>query len=102
MDLEVFCPKFIPESLFVDFPKSNHQPVNKPFITPKSPYMFDPVNYPAEGTLYRIGCHGDPALPLKPVVKNQKSMIRKVLDISSGLGVFFRIQSLNQFLKASL
>jgi len=100
MDFKILCPEFIPETRFVDLPESDHQPVLKPLITPSSSDMFDYVNYPAEGTLYRIGCHGDPALPLKPVVKNQKSILRKVLDTGSGLRVLFRIKSLYQFIKA--
>jgi len=100
MDVKIFSPKFSPESRLIDLPKSNHQPVDKPLITPPSSYMFDPVDYPAEGTLDRIGGHGNPAFPLQPEIKNQKGVTRKILDIGSGLRVFLGIQRFYQMSKA--
>jgi len=94
MDFKIFSPKFIPESRLIDFPKSNHQPVQKPFITPPPPYVLNSVDYPAEGTLHRIGRHRDPAFSLKPVIENQKGIARKILDIGSGLRVFLWIKSI--------
>jgi len=102
MDFKILCPKLIPESRLIDFPKSNHQPVDKPLITPPPPYMFNSIDYPAESTLYRIRRHRDPAFSLKPVIKNQKGIPRKILDIGSVLRILFRIKSLYQLFKASL
>jgi len=101
MDMKILFPKFIPKSRFIDFPESNHQPVDKPFITPTLSYVFNSVNYPAEGALYGIGGYWNPTFPFKPILKNQKRVVREVLNVGSGLGVLFRIKSLNQFIESS-
>jgi len=51
MDFKILCPKFIPKFRLIDLPKSNHHPVDKPFITPPPPYMLNSVDYPTEGAL---------------------------------------------------
>jgi len=99
MDFKIPLPEFTPKSRFIDLPKSDHQPAKKSLITPPPSYSFDSVDYPAEGTLYGAGCKGNPAFPLKPIFKNQKRILRKVLYISSGLRILLRIKNLNQFFK---
>ena len=90
MDFKILYPKLIPESWLIDLPKSNHQPVDKPLITPPPPYMFNSIDYPAESTLYCIRRHRDPAFSLKSVIKNQKGIPRKIpLNIRSLSGTLW-------------
>jgi len=98
---EIIFPKFIPKLRFENLPKSNHEPVDKTFLTPALSYSFHSFHHSTKSTFNSIGIHRNPSLSLKPAIKRQPGILREVPDVGSRFRILLRIKGINQSLKPS-
>lgn len=95
MKIDILLPQLLPQLWLIYFSENKFKPVHKPVFAPPTANSFYSVNNPAKSTLYGIGRKRYPAFAFQLIVENNKDIFRKVFDICSGFGVFFRIKSVD-------